>query len=138
MNSNNEKDNSLLFKLITLLTFGLTLALIIFLKRDEGKKVEQPRKEENSEKSRVQITPQDSSKEEESQNVEKQHKKLNQRQVKILEHMREKGRMEPSEIYKLVPDVSTRTVRRDMDTLAEQGLVTQKGTTKSTQYIFKG
>jgi predicted HTH transcriptional regulator len=138
MNSNTKKDNSLLFKLITLLTFGFTLFLIIFLKRDEGKKVEQPQKEKNSEKSRVQITPQDISNEKESQKIEKQHKDLNQRQIKILKHMREKGRMEPSEIYKLVPDVSTRTVRRDMDALVEAGLVSQRGTTKSTQYIFKG
>jgi DeoR/GlpR family transcriptional regulator of sugar metabolism len=45
--------------------------------------------------------------------------------------------LEPSEIYELVPGVSTRTVRRDMDKLVEGGLVLQRGTTKSTQYIYK-
>jgi DeoR/GlpR family transcriptional regulator of sugar metabolism len=46
--------------------------------------------------------------------------------------------MDPSEIYELVPGVSTRTVRRDMDKLVKEGFVSQQGTTKSTQYIFKG
>lgn len=141
MNNSNQKKNSLLFNLITLLTFGLAFFLIIFLKQGKGKKVVREQKEETPQKSRVQnsiqITQQPKPKPSEPKN-EKKLKNLNQRQATILEKIEEKGRMSPSEIYELVPNVSTRTVRRDMDKLVQTGFVTQKGTTKSTQYIFKG
>jgi predicted HTH transcriptional regulator len=139
MQSNPKKDNSLLFKLITLLTFGLTLFLIIFLKQDKGKKVEQPKKERKPEKGRVKITPQTPRSVKRGKQVRKKlqdFRNLNERQIKILGRMKEEGVMDPSEIYSLVPGVSTRTVRRDMDKLADAGFVSQKGTTKSTQYIY--
>lgn len=134
MNSNEKKSNSLLFNLITLLTFGLTLFLIIFLKRGEGKKVEQGEKRKPQEKSRVKITPDTKSKKKQEP---EEFKELNERQRRILAQMREEGKMSPSEIYSLVPGVSTRTVRRDMDSLVRAGFVSQKGTTKSTRYIYK-
>jgi len=134
MNSNEKKDNSLLFNLITLLTFGLTLFLIIFLKRGEGKKVEQGEKRRFPEKSRVKNVPE--SKPEKKQERE-ELKELNERQRRILAQMREEGKMTPSQIYSVVPGVSTRTVRRDMDSLVQAGFVSQKGTTKSTRYIYK-
>ena len=128
MNSEQRKGGSILFNLITLLTFGLTLFLIIFLKHSKGKKTEQYFNEESKRESRVRnsvqeetLTPDD----------------LNVRQKKILNEIKSRGIMEPSEIYDLVPKVSTRTVRRDMDKLVEAGLVVQRGATKSTQYIYK-
>jgi len=138
MNTEHKKDNSLLFNLITLLTFGLTLFLIIFLKRGEGKKTEHHPKKESVEKSRVKNSVQEHT--EEKDNVSEKTpvpEDLNARQKKILEEIKSRGILEPSEIYELVPGVSTRTVRRDMDKLVEVGLVLQRGTTKSTQYIYK-
>ena len=138
MNSEHKKDNSLLFNLITLLTFGFTLFLIIFLKQGKSKKTEHQPKTEPKGKSRVKNSVQD-------QTEEKRKKlretfiteDLNSRQKKILDEIESRGIMEPSEIYDLVPGVSTRTVRRDMDKLVEAGLVLQRGATKSTQYIYK-
>lgn len=139
MNSEHKKDNSLLFNLVTLLTFGLTLFLIIFLKQGEGKKTEHQEKDKSQEKGRVKISPQTPSsikREKEAREKLQDFRGLNERQIKILSRIKEEGVMDPSEIYSLVPGVSTRTVRRDMDKLVEAGLVLQKGTTKSTQYIY--
>lgn len=139
MNSEHKKDNSLLFNLVTLLTFGLTLFLIIFLKQGEGKKTEHQEKDKSQEKGRVKISPQTPSsikRGKEAREEPQDFRGLNERQIKILSRIKEEGVMDPSEIYSLVPGVSTRTVRRDMDKLVEAGLVLQKGTTKSTQYIY--
>jgi DeoR/GlpR family transcriptional regulator of sugar metabolism len=46
--------------------------------------------------------------------------------------------MYPSELQDILPDVSARTVRRDMNDLEKKGLVEQKGTTKSTYYVYIG
>jgi len=131
MNSERRKDSSILFNLITLLTFGLTLFLIIFLKRSKGKKTEQYFNEEFKGESRVRNSVQEETKETSIP------EDLNARQKRILNEIKSRGIMEPSEIYDLVPGVSTRTVRRDMDKLVEAGLVLQRGATKSTQYIYK-
>jgi len=131
MNSEHRKDSSILFNLITLLTFGLTLFLIIFLKRSKGKKTEQYFNEEFKGESRVRNSVQEETKETSIP------EDLNARQKRILNEIKSRGIMEPSEIYDLVPGVSTRTVRRDMDKLVEAGLVLQRGATKSTQYIYK-
>lgn len=139
MNKNNKKTNSILFNLIALLTFGFAFFLIIFLKQGKGKKVEHQREEKSPGKGRVKIAPQTPPSKDQIKKSEKKSedlKNLNQRQIKILERIKKQGRMEPGEIYELVPNVSTRTVRRDMDKLVKAGFVTQKGTTKATQYIF--
>ncbi len=61
---------------------------------------------------------------------------LNARQQKIVETVREKGIITPKELQELLPNVSTRTLRRDMDVLAKRKLVSQKGSTKSTFYKY--
>ncbi len=137
MNSDSKENNSLLFNFITLLGLVGGFFLIMFLKRGEGKKSEQLGKKYKSERNRVKNSPQ-------TEITEKPEEKelpledLNLRQRKILERLVQEGSMDPAEIYSLAPDVSTRTIRRDMDRLVGLGLVSQKGTTKSTQYIFTG
>lgn len=128
MKTNNEKNSSVLFNLLTLLGFGLGIFLIIFFKRRENKDIEQVKTINDEEKVRVKIFPT-------SSNIVD---KLNKRQLKILEKISQEKSMNPSEIYDLSPDVSTRTIRRDMDTLTNLGLVTQKGSTKATTYIYIG
>ncbi len=138
MNSEHKRDNSILFNLITLLTFGLTLFLIIFLKHGKGKKTEHLSKRESANEGRVKNSVQEQTEEKEEPQKERSVLEgLNVRQKKILAEIKSRGIMEPSEIYELVPKVSTRTVRRDMDKLVEAGLVLQRGATKSTQYIYK-
>lgn len=131
MNSNNREENSKVFNILTLGSFLFGLFLIIFLKRGSGKKDEQAGKTLNKRDTKGQrvdqkgVTP-----------SEKELKKLNARQIQILEMLRFEGSLEPSEIYRLVPNVSTRTVRRDMDSLISSGLVVQKGNTKATTYEY--
>ena len=52
-------------------------------------------------------------------------KSLNERQRGILKLMQKKKVVLPSQIYDLYPEVSTRTLRRDMDVLVELGFVSQ-------------
>lgn len=63
---------------------------------------------------------------------------LNERQNRILMELKCRGEISPSEIYRLQPNVSTRTIRRDMDVLVKAGIVRQDGNTKSTKYIYVG
>jgi len=64
------------------------------------------------------------------------HNGLNRRQEKILNEIRKKRIISPTELYAFVPNVSPRTLRRDMDVLAKSGFVMQEGTTKSTTYRY--
>ena len=128
MKINNEKNSSILFNLLTLLSFGLGIFLIIFFKQRKNKDVEQAKTVDDDEKARVKTLSTAS-------NIVG---KLNKRQLKILEKISQEKSMNPSEIYDLSPDVSTRTIRRDMDTLTDLGLVTQEGSTKATTYIYIG
>lgn len=63
---------------------------------------------------------------------------LNERQIRILKVVKEKGIITPKDIQALVPDVSSRTLRRDMDVLAKKKYISQKGSTKSTFYKYIG
>ena len=61
---------------------------------------------------------------------------LNPRQRLIMDELVKVGEITPKDLKNLIPDVSTRTIRRDMDTLAQKGLIVQKGSTKSTYYQY--
>jgi len=63
---------------------------------------------------------------------------LNERQARILKVVKEKGIVTPKDLQILVPDVSSRTLRRDMDVLAKEKYISQKGNTKSTFYKYIG
>lgn len=63
--------------------------------------------------------------------------KLNERQQKILKLFKKRSVLLPVDIYAIAPDLSTRTLRRDMNKLVELGFVIQKGSTKDTKYILK-
>jgi predicted HTH transcriptional regulator len=71
-------------------------------------------------------------------NVEEKILGLNERQVRILRVVKEKGIVTPKDLQILVPDVSSRTLRRDMDVLAKERYISQKGSTKSTFYKYIG
>lgn len=63
-------------------------------------------------------------------------KTLNSRQKEIIKLLQKRKVLLPSDIYELHPDVSTRTLRRDMTSLAELGIVKQEGSTRDTRYIL--
>jgi len=65
-------------------------------------------------------------------------KSLNSRQLDILKLLEKRKILLPSDIYTLHPQVSTRTLRRDMTSLVNLNLVQQEGSTKDTKYILIG
>ncbi len=129
----NEKEVSVWSVFLSILGF-LFGAFLVYTAISKKKESKEEKKEEKGE-----ITPK--AVKDEVKKIEKIEKKvypINERQYRILAMMKEKGRMEPSEIYALEPNVSTRTLRRDMDVLVKQGVVKQEGSTKSTKYRYIG
>lgn len=57
----------------------------------------------------------------------KQSKQLNQRQTKILEILKNKTRVQVWELKEVFPDISKRTLRRDLDDLLQNKLVKRHG-----------
>ena len=68
--------------------------------------------------------------------VYKSLSELNKRQNKILQQITQSKILLPSEIYLIFPEVSTRTLRRDMNVLISKNLVIQEGSTKDTRYLL--
>jgi len=65
-------------------------------------------------------------------------KGLLERQQKILEILKENGKAQVSDIKKIFPETSKRTLRRDFKYLVEQGLVEKTGDKNDTSYRFNG
>lgn len=61
---------------------------------------------------------------------------LNERQLKILKMFKSRKVLYPSDLYTLLPEVSTRTIRRDMTFLSNLSLVVQRGNTRDTYYLL--
>jgi len=71
-------------------------------------------------------------------NIEKEKKeKLDPRKEKILEILKEKGRVQVWEVKEILPEVSKRTLRRDFDQLLKLGLVERIGERNNTFYKLK-
>ncbi|MCD4756021.1 DeoR family transcriptional regulator [bacterium] len=130
MKDRNCNSNGIFRYFFTLLFFFIGLIAYIFLKQ-KGKP-KQMMLESGDEKEKI---------------VEKKKKELikekggsaivlTQRQKVIVESVVKKRRLYPTDLRKLLPDVSTRTIRRDMDRLEELELVKQNGSTKSTYYTY--
>ena len=60
---------------------------------------------------------------------------LRVREQKILNSMGVGERVTMSDITRMFPDVTRRTLRRDMDRLVEKGRVQRTGATRSTSYV---
>ncbi len=129
MEDNNQKERSVK----SLLTSILSLLIGLFILGSILKN----RKDEDS-KSELKEKPQTPDKEEIVQDSVKNVVGLNKRQAEILAEVSRLKEIVPSELYKLQPNVSSRTLRRDMDVLVNKGLVSQDGSTKSTKYTYLG
>ncbi|HRZ84636.1 MAG TPA: hypothetical protein P5344_00755 [Candidatus Dojkabacteria bacterium] len=129
MEDNNQKEMSVK----SLLTSILSLLIGLFILGSILKN----RKDEDS-KSELKEKPQTPDKEEIVQDSVKNVVGLNKRQAEILAEVSRLKEITPSELYKLQPNVSSRTLRRDMDVLVNKGLVSQDGSTKSTKYTYLG
>lgn len=62
---------------------------------------------------------------------------MNERQVRALTYVQERGRITNREYRKLCPDVSAETLRLDLVDLVERGVLLKIGAKKGTYYIIK-
>jgi predicted HTH transcriptional regulator len=136
MQTNNRNKGNSLGTIFTLLAFVLGFILYIILRqssedKDKEVKTEQALVPKRKRLPKKVIKP--TKVEEEIETI-----KLSERQQKIVKQLIDKGKMYPSELQDLLSTVSARTVRRDMNDLEKKGLVEQKGTTKSTYYVYIG
>ena len=129
MEDSNQKEMSVK----SLLTSILSLLIGLFLLGSILKN-----KKEGHSKSELKEKSQTPDKEEIVQDSVKNVVGLNKRQAEILAEVSRLKEITPSELYKLQPNVSSRTLRRDMDVLVNKGLISQDGSTKSTKYTYLG
>lgn len=62
---------------------------------------------------------------------------MNERQLRAIQHMRERGRLTSRDYQEMCPDVSAETLRLDMVDLTERGVVMKVGQKRGTYYILK-
>lgn len=63
---------------------------------------------------------------------------INDRQSRILEILRERGRAQVGDLKNIFPDISKRTLRRDFRDMLRQNLIERVGERNETFYILKG
>jgi predicted HTH transcriptional regulator len=125
MGNSSKNDSGVLNTILALAGVAAGVFLITKLTRRETKETPMSKKSTSKPK-------------EEGVVLEPKVEGANERQQKIMEAIKEKGIITPKELQILLPEVSTRTLRRDMDTLAKAKLISQKGSTKSTFYKYIG
>jgi predicted HTH transcriptional regulator len=136
MQNNNRNNKSPFGTIFTLLAFFLGIVLYIIIKQNK----EEEREDGKEGKAIIPKRKKLPKKVNKTKGIEEEIEtiKLTDRQKKIVRKLIEKDKVYPSELQELLPDVSTRTIRRDMNGLEKKGLVEQKGTTKSTYYKYIG
>lgn len=130
MKNTSKKENHALSTILTL--GGIFLGAFLITKLTHQETSETPLSKESGSGEK------EEKKEVEAEKVEVKIPGLNDRQVRILEVVKEKGIVTPKDLQILIPDVSSRTLRRDMDALAKEKYISQKGSTKSTFYKYVG
>ncbi len=63
---------------------------------------------------------------------------INERQSRILEILKERGRAQVGDLKNIFPDISKRTLRRDFKDMLKQNLIERVGERNETFYILKG
>jgi predicted HTH transcriptional regulator len=62
---------------------------------------------------------------------------INERQKKILEILKEKGKIQVGQVKEFFPNVSKRTLRRDFQSLVKKGIIERIGEKNKTFYQLK-
>ena len=63
---------------------------------------------------------------------------MDERQEKILSFLKENGRAQVWQVKQILPEVTKRTLRRDFESLLEQGTIERMGERNGTFYQLKG
>ncbi len=134
MKNENCNNRHPLITLFTLL--GIFAGFILYTILKQEKKTEDGRHGEKVEKTRkIEKTIKKLNKPQ-KKNDGNIIKELSERQQRIVALLEKEGKIYPSQLQELLPNVSTRTIRRDMTDLEKKNIVEQKGSTKSTYYIY--
>ena len=62
---------------------------------------------------------------------------LNERQMKLIEHLEESGSLTTPEARRVVPEYSDDTILRDFNYFVKKGIVKKGGRTKAARYVLK-
>lgn len=130
MKRDNRNEGNPFRYFFTLLFFLVGVIMYIIIKQ-RGKNIREVKVVEGIKDKKV-----DSEREIVNNNDQEILKKLTERQQLIIDEIKKKGSIYPTDLADLLPDVSTRTIRRDMTRLVELELVKQNGSTKSTYYTY--
>jgi predicted HTH transcriptional regulator len=136
MQNNNRNNKSPFGTIFTLLAFLLGIVLYIIIRQNKEKEEENSNKQQDILPKKKKLPKKVNKTEDVEEEIETI--KLTDRQKKIVKKLVAHDKVYPSDLQELLPDVSTRTIRRDMNGLEKKGLVEQKGTTKSTYYKYIG
>ena len=92
--------------------------------------IEKVKKEEENPQPEIKENP-------EKEKVAEGNDIINERQQKILEILREKGRAQVGQLVSVLPQVSKRTLRRDFRSLLKRGLIERVGEKNYTFYQMR-
>jgi predicted HTH transcriptional regulator len=92
--------------------------------------IEKAKKEEENPQPEIKENP-------EKERVAEGNDIINERQKKILEFLREKGRAQVGQLVSVFPQVSKRTLRRDFRSLLKRGLIERIGEKNYTFYRIR-
>ena len=71
-----------------------------------------------------------------SNNTKSKKQTLSTRQKKVLQYISDNKEAEVSDLAKILPDVSKRTIRRDLDKLSQFGHIKKHGRTNGAKYVL--
>lgn len=131
MEDSHKKENGALNTILTL--SGILIGAFLITKLTHQETSEESLSKESVREGNKKIEP-----EVKTKKVIEHIEGLNSRQQEILSVIKEKGILTPKALQDLQPEVSSRTLRRDMDALVKAKYVSQKGSTKSTFYKYIG
>jgi len=136
-NCNTQRPICKIFTLFGFL-FGLLLYIIVNQAKEKEQKPTQKKKDLIPKPVQLPKNVEKDEPQKETVELDLKELKLSGRQKIVVEEIMHKGKIYPSELQELLPNVSSRTIRRDMNGLEKLGLVEQKGATKSTYYKYIG
>ncbi len=104
-------------------------------KQEQNSKTKQEIRSEQPKKEKLEEEKEEKNKKE-AKEEQKEVKNLKPREEKIVEVLKEKERAQVNELKGFFPDISKRTLRRDIDSLLEKELITRHGQWNNVYYTL--